>query len=97
MGTLGEIRVTCFLPLTRLTRLPTATEVPVALAVPGPRLSMRCTSLPTLVTFCAGLRIWDLVLTQGLEAGVQPGADCEGERCVTCLHGGDTTLSPAVI
>ncbi|XP_076428837.1 cerebral dopamine neurotrophic factor isoform X1 [Peromyscus maniculatus bairdii] len=38
---------------------------------------MRCTSLPTLVTFCAGLRIWDLVLTQGLEAGVQPGADCE--------------------
>ncbi|XP_052584953.1 cerebral dopamine neurotrophic factor isoform X1 [Peromyscus californicus insignis] len=38
---------------------------------------MRCTSLPTLVTFCAGLWISDLVLAQGLEAGVQPGADCE--------------------
>ncbi|XP_075826588.1 cerebral dopamine neurotrophic factor isoform X2 [Microtus pennsylvanicus] len=37
----------------------------------------RCTSPAALVTFCAGLWISNLVLVQGLEAGVRPGPDCE--------------------
>lgn len=63
---------------------------------PGPRLSMRFASPAVLVTFCTGLWISNHVLAQGLEPGMRPRADCEGERCVTCLHGGDTVLSPAV-
>ncbi|XP_008832570.1 cerebral dopamine neurotrophic factor [Nannospalax galili] len=38
---------------------------------------MRCTSPATLVAFCAALRVWNPVPSQGLEAGVRPGADCE--------------------
>lgn len=57
---------------------------------------MRCISPTALVTFCAGFCISNPVLAQGLEAGVGPRADCEGERCVTCLHGGDTALSLAI-
>lgn len=72
------------------------TRVRKVWVVPGPRLSMRCTSPAALVTFCAGLWISYHVLAQGLEAGVRPRADCEGERCVTCLHGGDTALSLAI-
>ncbi|XP_038191483.1 cerebral dopamine neurotrophic factor [Arvicola amphibius] len=37
----------------------------------------RCTNPATLVTFCAGLWISNLVLAQGLEASVRPGPDCE--------------------
>lgn len=64
--------------------------------VPVPRLSMRWASPAVLVTFCTGLWISNPVLAQGLEPGVRPRADCEGERCVTCLHGGDTAPSLAV-
>nr|XP_048316946.1 cerebral dopamine neurotrophic factor [Myodes glareolus] len=38
---------------------------------------MWCTSPATLVTFCAGVWISNLMLAQGLEAGVRPGPDCE--------------------
>lgn len=64
--------------------------------IPGSRLSMRCVSPAALVTFCAGLWISNHVLAQGLEAGVRPRADCEGEQCVTCLHGGYTAISLAI-
>lgn len=93
MRTLGEIAslVSAYRP-----HEATSATVSKVWEVPGPRLSMRCTSPAALVTFCAGLWISNHVLAQGLEAGVRPRADCEGERCVTCLHGGDTALSLAV-
>lgn len=45
-----------------------------------------------MVVICTGLWDFNPVRTQGQEAGGQPGADCEGERCETCLHGGGTVL-----
>lgn len=53
---------------------------------------MWCASPAVLVAFCAGLWVSDPVPALGLEAGERPGADCEGERCETCLHGGGTAL-----
>lgn len=43
-----------------------------------------------MVAFCAGLWFSSPGRAQGQEAGGRPGADCEGERCETCLHGGGT-------
>lgn len=73
-----------------------ATVVWLTEVVPGLRLSMRCTSPAILVTFCALLWISNLVQAQDQDTDTQLEADCEGEPCVTCLRGGDTTLSPAV-
>uniref|UniRef100_A0ABK0LX56 Cerebral dopamine neurotrophic factor n=1 Tax=Rattus norvegicus TaxID=10116 RepID=A0ABK0LX56_RAT len=74
MRTLGEIAslVSSYRP-----QEATSATVSKVWEVPGPRLSMRCTSPAALVTFCAGLWISNHVLAQGLEAGVRSRADCE--------------------
>ena len=51
---------------------------------------MWCGSPAAVVAFCAGLWVSNPGRAQGQEAGGRLGADCEGERCETCLHGGDT-------
>lgn len=64
-------------------------------AGPGVRscwLGMRCASPAVLVAFCAGLWVSNPAPALGREAGGRPGADCEGERRETCLHGGGTAL-----
>ena len=43
-----------------------------------------------MVAFCAGLWVSNPGRAQSQEAGGIQGADCEGERCETCLHGGGT-------
>lgn len=49
---------------------------------------MRCAGPAAMVAFYAGLWVSNLGPVLGQEAG----ADCEGERCETCLHGGGTAL-----
>ncbi|ELW64772.1 Cerebral dopamine neurotrophic factor [Tupaia chinensis] len=48
---------------------------------------MWCVSPAAVVALCIGLWVSNPVPTQGQEVGGRPGADCEGERCETCLHG----------
>lgn len=55
-------------------------------------LSMWYASPAAVVAFCAGLWVSIPVSARGQEAGGRPGADCEGERCENCLHGGGTAL-----
>lgn len=71
---------------------PRAIAVLVAEAFGAGCLTMWSATPATLVAFCAGLWVSNPVLALSQEAGGRPGADCEGERCETCLHSGGTAL-----